>query len=85
MNEKLAEILNVAAMAKDIAVKHEMRGIDVSLNGNVRLHISEETFKNLLGEYYPTEIESLDGPYNRYSTIIAGIEIFYLKEKNNEQ
>lgn len=84
MNKELAEILNIAAMAKDIATKYDMRGIDVGLNGNVRLHMSEETFKNLLGEHYPTEIEPLDGPYNHHGTKIAGIEIFYLKEKTYE-
>lgn len=87
MNKNLIEILNVAIKAKAIAKLHNFIGIDVDpCNNIVKIHTTEETFKDLFGEDRPTDLEVLkNSKNNRHYTTVAGVEFFYLKEKKNEQ
>lgn len=86
MKKELIKVLTFAIKAKAIAKLYNFIGIDVDpYNEIVRIHTTEETFKELFDEDHPVDLEVLEGSkYNRYHTIVSGVEFFYLKEKENE-
>lgn len=86
MKKELIKVLTFAIKAKVIAKQFNFIGIDVdSYHDIVRIHTTEETFKELFGEDHPVDLEVREGSkYNRYYTIVSGVEFFYLKEKENE-